>query len=265
MDVLEAKADLGRWFDSSNATRYFSTYSSTDPTDPMPLGFLDGKWTQRLIQRQGFWVDPDMCRLASIAAQSLPAEAEVEPATPQGFIYLELPNPLSLHDGFPLQMQGVTWDETIMFGLYRLRRALVPTEWPIPYRDSIIFEASLWHDLHSIVSWAKTYWLLLAQRLSTQTAARIDRATRRRCRHRSVPDNQTVEIVSLRRSAIEESQSCDEPRSIEWTHRWMVDGHWRNQWYPSDQAHRFTWIAPYIKGPPDKPFVLREKVYRWHR
>ena len=41
-----------------------------------------------------------------------------------------------------------------------------------------------------------------------------------------------------------------------WSHRWFVRGHYRAQWLPSKQAHRVTWIAPYIKGPSDKPVQL---------
>lgn len=39
-----------------------------------------------------------------------------------------------------------------------------------------------------------------------------------------------------------------------WSHRWMVRGHYRNQWRPSTQGHHLTWIPAYIKGPGDKPF-----------
>jgi hypothetical protein len=34
-----------------------------------------------------------------------------------------------------------------------------------------------------------------------------------------------------------------------------VNGHVRAQWYPSEQAHRLIWIAPYLKGPEDAPML----------
>ncbi len=42
---------------------------------------------------------------------------------------------------------------------------------------------------------------------------------------------------------------------VEWSRRWLVRGHWRNQWYPSEQVHRTIWISPYVKGPEDRPFI----------
>ena len=42
-------------------------------------------------------------------------------------------------------------------------------------------------------------------------------------------------------------------------HQWWVSGHIRAQWYPSEKAHRLIWIAPYIKGPPDKP--MKQQTY----
>jgi hypothetical protein len=44
-----------------------------------------------------------------------------------------------------------------------------------------------------------------------------------------------------------------------YTHRWLVRGHHRAQWYPSLKAHKVVWIAPYIKGPADAP--LKMPVY----
>lgn len=47
----------------------------------------------------------------------------------------------------------------------------------------------------------------------------------------------------------------------EWSHRWMVTGHWRKQWYAKAEVHRPKWIAPYVKGPDDKPLLVKEKRY----
>jgi hypothetical protein len=45
----------------------------------------------------------------------------------------------------------------------------------------------------------------------------------------------------------------------------MVRGHWRNQWYPSLNAHRQRWISPYVKGPEDEELVLKDRVWVWDR
>lgn len=47
---------------------------------------------------------------------------------------------------------------------------------------------------------------------------------------------------------------------VEWSHRWLVRGHWRQQWYASEGVHRAIYINPHIKGPEDKPLIVRDKV-----
>ena len=50
----------------------------------------------------------------------------------------------------------------------------------------------------------------------------------------------------------------------DWSHRWLVSGHWRNQWYPSEGVRRPIWIDAFVKGPSDAPLLVRPTVYRPH-
>jgi hypothetical protein len=51
----------------------------------------------------------------------------------------------------------------------------------------------------------------------------------------------------------------------EYSRRWLVIGHWRWQPYKDaetrDWAKKRIWIAPYIKGPDDKPFVATKRIH----
>jgi hypothetical protein len=88
---------------------------------------------------------------------------------------------------------------------------------------------------------------------------RIERAVRRRCARVSPEEaEKTIRVVTLRRPS-KPTTSTAEPGSREWKHQWWVTGHHRAQWYASEQAHRVRWIAPYLKGPSDKPVL--DKVY----
>lgn len=69
-----------------------------------------------------------------------------------------------------------------------------------------------------------------------------------------------VSFVLLRRVADTRRERVESEAEIEWKHRWLVSGHLRAQWYPSEQAHHLIWIAPYMKGPEDAP--LLEHVYK---
>lgn len=82
------------------------------------------------------------------------------------------------------------------------------------------------------------------------------RASRRDCvRAGRVDPDDHVTFVLLRQPVARKRDKDDDPQSIEWKHRWLVRGHVRAQWYPSEQAHRLIWIAPYLKGPVDAPML----------
>ena len=84
------------------------------------------------------------------------------------------------------------------------------------------------------------------------------RAARRESARLGHPLDDEVTFVVLRRPHGEHKGGEGEP--VAWAHRWIVSGHMRAQWYPSEEAHRLIWIAPYLKGPEDKP--LLEHVYK---
>lgn len=58
----------------------------------------------------------------------------------------------------------------------------------------------------------------------------------------------------------EREEPSGQRRSVAWSHQWLVRGHWRQQYYRSDGTHRPLWIAPYVKGPSDKPLLVRPTV-----
>jgi hypothetical protein len=43
--------------------------------------------------------------------------------------------------------------------------------------------------------------------------------------------------------------------------RFIVRGHWRNQWYPSEGRNKPIWIMPYVKGPDGAPVTGGTKLY----
>jgi hypothetical protein len=114
------------------------------------------------------------------------------------------------------------------------------------------------------------FWLLLGQTVSLSTEAQIDRARRKRTGRMGIPHRVTV--VQLRRT---EGSRAEGESLVEWSHRWVVRGHWA--WYHCGPDHpqaqevepgRFMcrlWRAPFVKGPKDKPLVVTEKVYALHR
>jgi hypothetical protein len=93
--------------------------------------------------------------------------------------------------------------------------------------------------------------------------ARLDRAVVRRAKRMNLPGRVTV--VKLRRAKYVDTDYLGE-RHVDWSHRWLVRGHWRNQACgPGRTQRQRIWIPSHIKGPEDKPLVQSEKVYRLDR
>lgn len=107
----------------------------------------------------------------------------------------------------------------------------------------------------------------------TTSRARMPRPVRKELNReagkegRPPPPEQVVNVVELRRE-VRERISRDEARDAElreskgrdYQHHWWVSGHFRAQWMPSTESHKVIWIAPYLKGPMDKP-LLDRRVY----
>lgn len=54
-----------------------------------------------------------------------------------------------------------------------------------------------------------------------------------------------------------------DPGSVEWSRRWMVRGHWRQQpCGPGNSERKLRWIDPYVKGPEGLPLDVRPTVWR---
>lgn len=109
-------------------------------------------------------------------------------------------------------------------------------------------------------------WQLSSQR-SVFDAVEVepDRATRRRLerRQQEAPSVRLVNLAARHRAAGDpESGSGESGR--EYTRRWIVEGHWRQQACgPRWSQHRPVWIHPHVKGPEDKPLVVPDSVKVW--
>ena len=104
-----------------------------------------------------------------------------------------------------------------------------------------------------------TTWLLMGETFISDETVAPDRSQRRRLENGG-HSTDGVRVLSLRRSSARGSGPGDGEHH-EYHHRWIVRGHWRQQWYASRQEHRPRWIAPHLKGPDDKPLSGGERVY----
>lgn len=98
---------------------------------------------------------------------------------------------------------------------------------------------------------------LMWQKLPRITREAPSREAERRMTRDGLPISD-VTTVTLRRQETR-YQDRDDPGFVDWSHRWLVRGHVRRL------SDRQTWVRPHVKGPEDKPLVLKHRRYRLSR
>ena len=73
---------------------------------------------------------------------------------------------------------------------------------------------------------------------------------------KEIPEDGSIITIHLRRYRPKHYEG-DEGEAPEWSHRWWVRGHYR---FNPKTGEKDIWIRPYIKGPDDKPIVVKEKL-----
>ena len=113
-----------------------------------------------------------------------------------------------------------------------------------------------------------TNWLVLMQitfriiqqKITSSGRRRLPKGFRRRAqRDYGITDPYTV-VITLRRY---ESKKGDGPGwdpevdGPYYSHRFLVSGHWRAQYYPSSGEHRQLYIHSFVKGPEDAELIIK--------
>lgn len=102
----------------------------------------------------------------------------------------------------------------------------------------------------------------LQQKIACTESVRPSRPERRRYERETKREAPDVQIVHLRRYDRSPEEPPEGASNRDWTCRWTVDGHWRQQACgPNFTERRLTFVHPYVKGPADKPLRTREKIY----
>lgn len=106
--------------------------------------------------------------------------------------------------------------------------------------------------------------LLAQQTIGEPMKMRPTRATRRRALSWDHDQERYITLITLRRKSVKKDDHVPQP--VDWSHRWVVQGHWRRQYYPKTGTHAWKYIYEYVKGPEDKPLLIRERrVFNFRR
>ena len=116
-------------------------------------------------------------------------------------------------------------------------------------------------DLLSRFVVAGSVWL--NQRVVQETSEPVERHARKDFARSTDHKLDAVKVVQLRRVQRPHTEVQEGSEKREYSCRWVVDGHWRNQPVgPGRAERRLTYVHPYVKGPDDKPLrVPAGKVY----
>jgi hypothetical protein len=108
-------------------------------------------------------------------------------------------------------------------------------------------------------------WVLMQQtKVVDRVRATIDRKISRAYRHSGRPDPE-VTLVALRHQ-YQTTSASDTDTDRQYRHRWIVNGHWRDQPYgPGRALRRPQWIPSYVKGPDGAPLLATTRVNVWRR
>lgn len=136
------------------------------------------------------------------------------------------------------------------------------------YRDEVGDE-SIGHDLITvqIIRFAATI-LALAKysaftRRESVTTEEPTKRERKMARRENRPEPQPIRVETIYVTAEQPTPKATTTSHapVEYHHRWIVSGHFRNQTYgPNNSLRRRQWIPPYIKGPAGAPLLNRTKI-----
>lgn len=246
-----------------------------------------------------FWLTGDMCALFNAVTKSMPTDTVlneallIDQAHTCGLVWFEESMMgTDAHSGVPIKIDAMLWnpikypyqgnavpgiglswyqfdpdpdvllplgrsdwllgsriddDATVQLGL---AEGFVLPEWEESYREAAIEDRKA---LASLLA------LCTQRNLSTVEHDSLDRATRRR-REREGRPASTVRIIHLR-APQSHSDDSGEKTERNYTHRWIVDPHWRQQPYgPNRSLRRPQLIPAHVKGPKDAPLIVKDKV-----
>lgn len=137
------------------------------------------------------------------------------------------------------------------------------------------------------MTWLHCLWMLLDAEITVSRQAPLDRHARRRAQHANLRHDD-IQVITLRRARHAELDGDYEPVQVDWSCRWLVQGHWRHgvsgrasayphhHFVPSQHrggasvlcqtcGQKGYWVRPYVKGPDDKPLRQLDQVWRLSR
>jgi hypothetical protein len=234
------------------------------------------------------WVSAQMVDLLEVAAHQMPDQRLLLIDVPMSAGFALLERSIEVSDGYErAPVHAVAWCVSdvitpssragVVFYLYSRAMPLprfalwefgttIAESYERLLRKGVENTVGIKESFFEVLRLFAAFWHLIQQPIAHVSEERAPRQVHKRAERAGIEKKDSIRVVTLRRLRVErEDSETGEKREIEWDHRWIVTGHWRNQFYRSLNTHRLIWINPYVKGPEDKPLVVGQKAYRWVR
>jgi hypothetical protein len=299
-DVIDLRRELVEFFSrDGKLQRAFAMQSRVPipghPYPPEKEGYNARRWFYETLRHaELYWVSPEMVDVLAAVAPTIPDTLPLPPM-PEAMVVFAKPlagldsqtkttihtaaylwGPVTmatLQDCFAVdtfawrdfmqprldEIGEVHWNELVPTHLVNTGGA----EWPIdePISSVLNMQETGPGSRDSIIEDRRVmaaFWALCNQRITTETFELGDRPARRRSERAGITKLNPVRVIKLRE--VERRTAEGEAGAVDWSHRWIVGAHWRRQWHPSKNAHVPTLIQAHVKGPKDKPLLIRETV-----
>lgn len=219
-----------------------------------------------------WWVSHDMFLIALDAAESHTEPRDQQAPTPSGFIYFDGDFPTAPIGGnvFP-NVCALEWLEdspgriALKYYSRHVNDGSLPLTLVAPehqYEQS----AEFLRMSQFIVRALKATWALSS--IPTISSVKLEQGINNKTKAGVQQHNHInqVKIITLREQKQSQENLIDKRTNRPYSHRFIVRGFYRNQPYgEKHQLRRKQWIPPFVKGPSDKPLIVKETVRVWKR
>lgn len=231
-------------------------------------------WMESVLRAEPMWVDSNLSKIVIDASESISVREQLRQETV--FPALEA---FCLFDSATDARWALTWhltdDQESIGAIGIMLDSEYALPWPCPFiwdfgegfEGRYIQTVNEEHEqvyrkyADDLAALALTLWKIAAERIAIRSHVSLERHARKRVQKLGLEPSD-VTVIRLRRSR---SSSREEGESVEYSHRFLVRGHWRNQWYPLDREHRQRWVSTYVKGPEGKPLILKQRQFELSR
>ncbi|MDI9941398.1 hypothetical protein SIM91_02125 [Rhodococcus opacus] len=253
-----------------------------------------------LNQAETYWVSEDMCAILVNAQGSIPDDDVVidHPPSTHGFLVFAVPLvfPIPEEFGRAIRLNALAWrparrtvpksatrpaqvDDGTLMQWYRVPEDDGDLEFSGPFSPLLAGEflptgailrstndlrlGALDQSSINLNRHARALWTLMQQPLAALGDIEPTGKQSKTARRFRTDPKSTI-VVTLRRAQSSRADD-DAATTVQYSHRWMVRGHWRKQRFPSLGTNKPIWINEHVKGPDDAPLIVKEKVIAWRR